>query len=41
MQASEVAEQKFQSVGKREGLRCTQSTGKAGENIRPKRSRQD
>jgi len=29
MQASEFAEQKVQSVGKRKGLRCSQSTGKA------------
>jgi hypothetical protein len=33
MQTSAVAQQKFQSNGKRQGLRCYQSTGKAGENI--------
>jgi len=30
MQKSEAAEQKIQSAGKRQGLRCPKSTGKAG-----------
>ena len=41
MPKSEVAQQKIQSVGKRKGSRCPQSTGKAGEKILPNKFLQD